>query len=73
MEGKIQTEIRNARKEPSEINWRYRAEMFYYCVSNKKQCEQCGNSDLELTVRPIRPGGAYIKANLKPICVDCAF
>lgn len=73
METKIQKEIENARKEPSEINWRYRAEMFYYCVSNEKQCAQCGNSNLELTVRPIRPDGAYIKSNLKPICIDCAF
>jgi predicted Zn-ribbon and HTH transcriptional regulator len=73
LEPSISVEMEYANQKINDVDWHYRAEVFYLAVSGSNQCTKCGNSNREVTVHPIRAEGCYIKSNLQVICVNCAY
>lgn len=73
VETRIATEMQHSNKEIAMINWKYRAKEFYLAINGKNECSLCNNKTVELTVRPKRNDGCYFRANLEPVCVNCAY
>lgn len=55
-----------------EIPRSHRMRMMYYRLQmDRFSCTDCGKKDHELTVRLIRPNGAYVLTNLRSTCRGC--
>lgn len=65
-------EIEHAGKSIGDAPWSHRASMMYFVLERDEfTCNECSESDHELTVRPISESGGYLRSNLKTICVEC--
>lgn len=69
----VSAEMQNSTIELSELNWKYRAQLVYITLIDVAGCSQCGSTSNELTVRKIRNSGCYVRSNLQPVCVNCAY
>jgi 5-methylcytosine-specific restriction endonuclease McrA len=55
-----------------EIPRAHRIRMFFAVTSRDgRRCKKCDGSDAELTVRPCREAGGYLRSNLRSICRNC--
>ncbi|MEC8332510.1 MAG: HNH endonuclease [Verrucomicrobiota bacterium] len=60
-------------KEVSEIKASHRRKMLYTRLEmDKFSCVNCGTIKDELTIRKVRPSGAYVLSNLQSTCKNCA-
>jgi 5-methylcytosine-specific restriction endonuclease McrA len=67
-------EARHAGTQVELVPRSHRARILYYVIERDgRDCSVCGSVERELTVRPIVPGGAYVRSNLHAVCVGCAF
>jgi len=67
-------EIQYAGNQIEEVPWSHKSRMFYYVLERDGfQCTECFATDTELTVRPVRDEGGYLRSNLNTLCTDCAF
>lgn len=58
----------------SDIPSAHRMRLAYYVIDrDQRRCKQCDRDDVELTIRPYIPDGAFVRSNLRAICVICAF
>lgn len=70
----VRMEARLAGKPVADVPRAHRARMLYYVIQrDTRRCAQCGSDTAELTVRPLVPGGGYLRSNLQAVCVGCAF
>lgn len=67
-------EIQYAGKQIKEIPWSHKSHIFYYVLERDGfRCAECSAVDTELTIRPIRNDGGYLRSNLATLCANCAF
>jgi len=67
-------EIQFAGNQIEDIPWSHRSHMFYYVLERDNfQCTGCSAEHSELTIRPVRGKGGYLRSNLTTLCIDCAF
>lgn len=70
----VRMEARSAGTPIGDVPAAHRARMLYYVIQrDARRCAQCGSGTAELTVRPLVPGGGYLRSNLQAVCVGCAF
>jgi HNH endonuclease len=68
----VTSELRCAGSKIDSIDRIHRCRMLFYVVSRSgSQCRHCGCRNTELTIRPLRASGGFIRSNMVPICVDC--
>lgn len=69
----VADEHRHAATPVEQIPAGARATMLFYVITRASNtCEACGEKHAELTVRPRRQGGPYIRSNLRAVCRACA-
>lgn len=51
----------------------HRRKMFFAATAGVEECERCGDTREELTVRKQNASGCYIVPNLEAVCVDCVY
>ena len=68
----VEREVRWSGTHISTIPIAHRCSMVYYVIARAdNHCVDCGRTDTELTIRPIRAEGCFARTNLKSVCYDC--
>ncbi len=69
----VRAEARFAGIDVAAVPIPHRCRMLYSVIDRDgRRCGLCNGSESELTVRPIVPGGAYVRSNLYAVCMNCA-
>ena len=68
----VREELKNAGKPILELSVGYRSRMLYYTLLRSGQrCSACNSDERELTIRPIRENGGFIRTNIRATCYAC--
>ena len=52
----------------------HRKQLLYAVIErDRRRCAQCDASDRELTLRPVVADGAFVRSNLRALCIACAY